>query len=47
MLARSYGAENEELWWNRWRAFFFVCSELFNFDDGDASFILLVCIARA
>ena len=29
-----YGEENVVLWTARWRAFFFVCSELFKYNDG-------------
>jgi cyclopropane-fatty-acyl-phospholipid synthase len=39
VLARSYGKDNEELWWNRWRAFFFICSELFNYNDGNEWYV--------
>jgi len=35
VLAETYGKENEELWWNRWRGFFLACSELFNYNNGN------------
>jgi len=39
ILAHSYGEENVVLWTARWRAFFFVCSELFNFREGNEWFV--------
>lgn len=34
ILADIYGKDNIDLWTARWRAFFFVCSELFKMDEG-------------
>jgi cyclopropane-fatty-acyl-phospholipid synthase len=34
ILASTYGAENVEMWRNRWRMFYMACAELFGFDKG-------------
>ena len=34
ILANTYGAENVEMWRNRWRIFYMACAELFGFDKG-------------
>lgn len=34
ILARTYGAAQAELWWQRWRIFFMACAELFGFERG-------------
>ena len=34
ILARCYGAENVQVWRQRWRIFFMACAELFGFDHG-------------
>jgi cyclopropane-fatty-acyl-phospholipid synthase len=34
LFKEIYGEKNVILWTARWRAFFFVCSELFKFNDG-------------
>lgn len=34
LFAQAYGAENVELWVNRWRVFYMACSELFGFNNG-------------
>ena len=34
ILASTYGAENVEMWRNRWRIFYMACAELFGFDKG-------------
>lgn len=39
VLANSYGEENVTLWTARWRGFFIVCSELFNFRKGNEWFV--------
>ena len=39
LFAQIYGKENVTLWTARWRAFFFVCSELFKFNDGREWFV--------
>lgn len=34
ILARTYGEDNAERWFQRWRIFFMACAELFGFDNG-------------
>lgn len=34
ILARTYGADQAELWWQRWRLFFLACAETFGYDGG-------------
>lgn len=34
ILAGAYGAEQAQLWWQRWRIFFMACAELFGYDQG-------------
>jgi cyclopropane-fatty-acyl-phospholipid synthase len=34
ILAETYGREDAELWWQRWRIFFMACAELFGYDKG-------------
>ena len=34
LFKQAYGAENVELWVNRWRVFYMACSELFGFNKG-------------
>lgn len=34
VLARTYGADNVETWWMRWRMFFMACAELFGYNNG-------------
>lgn len=34
LFKQAYGAENVELWVNRWRVFYMACSELFGFNGG-------------
>lgn len=34
LFKQAYGAENVELWVNRWRMFYMACSELFGFNGG-------------
>ncbi|AZZ38289.1 SAM-dependent methyltransferase [Bdellovibrio sp. qaytius] len=35
LFKNTYGAENVELWVNRWRVFYMACSELFGFNGGN------------
>lgn len=39
ILESTYGIENTEKWWNRWRMFFMACSELFGYDKGQEWFV--------
>jgi len=39
VLEATYGIENTEKWWNRWRMFFMACSELFGYDKGQEWFV--------
>ena len=34
ILAATYGADQAELWYHRWRVFFLACAELFAYADG-------------
>jgi cyclopropane-fatty-acyl-phospholipid synthase len=34
VLARTYGEDEAQRWWMRWRIFFMACAELFGYDDG-------------
>lgn len=39
ILAATYGKENTQIWWARWRIFFMACAELFGFDDGQEWYV--------
>ncbi len=34
ILCRTYGEENAQQWWSRWRVFFMACAELFGYEAG-------------
>jgi cyclopropane-fatty-acyl-phospholipid synthase len=34
LLAQTYGRDQVNLWWTRWRIFFMSCAELFGYDRG-------------
>jgi cyclopropane-fatty-acyl-phospholipid synthase len=35
ILTQTYGADQAELWFQRWRMFFMACAELFDFRGGE------------
>lgn len=39
IFRETYGVRNEELWVNRWRAFFIACSELFKYNGGNTWYV--------
>ena len=39
LFREIYGEENVVMWIARWRAFFFVCSELFKYNDGNEWYV--------
>jgi len=34
VLAKTYGADQVNMWWTRWRIFFMSCAELFGYENG-------------
>ncbi len=34
ILAETYGHDQTDLWWQRWRLFFMACAETFAYDNG-------------
>jgi len=39
IFARTYGAENADQWFGRWRIFFMACAELFGHDNGQEWYV--------
>lgn len=39
ILARTYGKENADQWFGRWRIFFMACAELFGHDNGQEWYV--------
>ncbi len=39
IFAKTYGAEEANRWYHRWRVFFLSCAELFNYADGQEWFV--------
>jgi len=46
VFAECYPAGDVELWWNRWRAFFLACGELFGYADGQEWCISHYCFQK-
>lgn len=46
-LQATYGGENAERWWMRWRMFFMACAELFDYDGGQEWFVSHYRFAKA
>jgi cyclopropane-fatty-acyl-phospholipid synthase len=34
VLVKTYGADQADMWWTRWRIFFMSCAELFGYENG-------------
>ena len=39
ILEATYGSDDADRWWMRWRMFFMACAELFDFNDGQEWFV--------
>jgi cyclopropane-fatty-acyl-phospholipid synthase len=39
ILEATYGRNNADRWWMRWRMFFMACAELFDYSDGQEWFV--------
>ncbi len=39
ILERTYGKEQANIWWMRWRIFFMACAELFGFNNGQEWYV--------
>ncbi|MGB1254849.1 MAG: SAM-dependent methyltransferase [Thiolinea sp.] len=39
ILAATYGREDTQIWWMRWRIFFMACAELFAYNNGQEWYI--------
>jgi cyclopropane-fatty-acyl-phospholipid synthase len=46
LFRETYSAKNEELWVNRWRAFFIACSELFKYNNGNTWYVTYYLFGR-
>ena len=46
VLASTYGADDAELWFMRWRIFFMACAELFGHADGQEWYVSHYLFAR-
>ncbi len=47
ILEATYGKQNADQWWMRWRMFFMACAELFDYDDGQEWFVSHYRFAKA
>jgi len=39
LFSKTYGADQAQAWWNRWRIFFMACAELFGYDNGQQWYV--------
>ena len=39
ILSATYGIDDADRWWMRWRMFFMACAELFDYNDGQEWFV--------
>lgn len=39
IFVNTYGADQAQAWWNRWRIFFMACAELFGYDNGQQWYV--------
>ena len=47
ILETTYGRQNADRWWMRWRMFFMACAELFDYGDGQEWFVSHYRFAKA
>jgi cyclopropane-fatty-acyl-phospholipid synthase len=46
ILENTYGAEQAQKWWMRWRMFFMACAELFAFNNGQEWYVAHYLFAK-
>ena len=39
VFIQTYGKDQAQAWWQRWRIFFMACAELFGYDRGQQWFV--------
>lgn len=47
LIKDTYGADNAQTWWMRWRIFFMACAELFSFDNGQEWHVMHYTFSKA
>lgn len=47
LFAKTYGAAEAKIWFNRWKVFFLACHELFAFNNGNEWFVSHYLFSRA